>query len=124
MYCGNIPVEMAGLKRIPYSAAVKVLSVPCTGTIGVLHLLAALEEGADGVLVVACPEDNCHHLSGSRRAEKRLDRSRALLREADLAPERLRFVRLGIGHGQAFADAVNEMTARIKELGPTRKEAM
>jgi len=123
-YCGNVPVEMAGLQRIPYPAEVKVLPVPCTGTVGTLHLLKALEQGADGVLVVACPEGNCHHLNGNLRAEKRLARARALLQEAGLAPDRLQLVRLGVGQGQAFADAVSRMTARIREVGPARKEAV
>ena len=123
-YCGNVPVEMAGLQRIAYPAAVKVLQVPCTGTIGTQTLLQALEQGADGVLLVACPEGNCHHLNGNLRAEKRLAQARALLQEAGLEPDRLRFVRLGVGHGQAFADAVGEMTARVRQIGPAPKEAV
>ena len=115
-YCGNVPVEMAGLQRIQYPCTVKVLTVPCTGAIGTLHLLKALEQGADGVLVVACPEGNCHHLTGNHRAEKRVAQARALLEEAGLPQERVRFVRLGIGQGRAFAELVREMTARIKEL--------
>jgi len=123
-YCGNVPVEMAGLQRIAYPAAVKVLPVPCTGTIGTLHLLRALERGADGVLLVACPEGNCHHLNGSLRAARRLAQARALLQEAGLAPERLALENLGVGHGQAFADAVSAMAERIRKIGPARKEAV
>jgi len=123
-YCGNVPVEMAGLQRIPYPAAVRVLPVPCTGTVGTRHLLQALEGGADGVLLVACPEGNCHHLNGNLRAARRVAQARTLLEQAGLAPERLALVQLGVGHGQAFADAVSAMTERIKEIGPARKEAL
>jgi F420-non-reducing hydrogenase iron-sulfur subunit len=117
-YCGSVPVEMAGLQQASCPAEVKVLQVACTGTIGTLHLLAALEQGADGVLVVACPEDNCHHLTGNVRAGKRMAQARAVLVEAGLAPERLRLVQLGIGHGRAFAQALAEMTESIRALGP------
>jgi len=117
-YCGNVPVEMAGLQRIPYPATIKVQTVPCTGRIDVLHLLKALEEGADGVLVVACPEGNCHHLTGNERAAKRLAYAQDLLREAGMEAERLRLVNLGIGQGQAFADLVSQMSAEIEKLGP------
>ena len=123
-YCGNVPVEMAGLQRIAYPAAVKVLPVPCTGTVGTQTLLRALEQGADGVLLVACPEGNCHHLNGNLRAARRLAQARELLAQAGLAPERLALVHLGVGHGQAFADAVSAMTERIKQVGPARKEAL
>jgi len=117
-YCGNVPVEMAGLQRIPYPATIKVQTVPCTGRIDALHLLKALEEGADGVLVVACPEGNCHHLNGNERAAKRLAYAQELLREAGMEAERLRLVNLGIGQGHAFAALIAEMSAEIEKLGP------
>jgi F420-non-reducing hydrogenase iron-sulfur subunit len=115
-YCGNVAVEMAGLTRVQYPASVKVLAVPCTGTIAPLLLLKALEQGADGVLVVACPEGNCHHLTGNIRAAKHAALTQTLLEEAGLARERVRLVHLGIGQGRAFADIVREMTAVIRQL--------
>jgi F420-non-reducing hydrogenase iron-sulfur subunit len=120
-YCGNIPIETAGALRIQYPSAVRVQQVPCTGTIGVGNLLKELENGADGVLIVACPEGNCHHLSGNGRAVKRVAYTKKLLTEAGLEAERLRLVQLGIGSGRAFAEAAGEMTARIRLLGPLFK---
>jgi F420-non-reducing hydrogenase iron-sulfur subunit len=117
-YCGHVPVEMAGAQRLSYPATVKVQSVPCTGRIDELHLLKALEQGADGVLVVACPEGNCHHLTGNERVVKRMAYAQALVRETGFEAERLRLVHLGIGQGQAFADLVTSMTAAIQALGP------
>jgi coenzyme F420-reducing hydrogenase delta subunit/DNA-binding transcriptional ArsR family regulator len=37
----------------------KVLPLPCAGRLELVHLLEALEQGIDGVLVVTCPEDEC-----------------------------------------------------------------
>lgn len=117
-YCGSVPVEMAGLQQVSCPSTVKVIPVACTGTIGTLHLLSALEQGADGVLVVACPEGNCHHLTGNVRAGKRVTQARAVLVEAGLAPERVCIARLGIGHGRAFARVLAEMTETVRALGP------
>ncbi len=117
-YCGNVPVEMAGTLRLQYPASVTVQRVPCTGTIGVGHLLKELENGADGVLVVTCPPGNCHHLSGNERAVRRVAGAKKLLSEAGLESERLGLVMLGVGSGHAFADAAGEMTARIMDMGP------
>ncbi len=122
-YCGGVPVELAGAQRIAYPAAARVLPVPCTGSIEVRDLLQALEQGADGVLVVACPEGNCHHLNGNLRAAKRLAQARSLLSQAGLAPERLALERLGVGHGQAFAEAVGAMAERLRKIGPVWKGA-
>ncbi len=117
-YCGNVPVEMAGVQRIQYPATVKIDTVPCTGRIDVLHLLRALEQGADAVLVIACPEGNCHHLTGNERAAARVAYAQKLVAEAGLQAERLRFANLGIGQGRAFAGLVAELSAQIEQLGP------
>jgi coenzyme F420-reducing hydrogenase delta subunit len=37
--------------RLSYPANIKVIQVPCTGRVDTLHLLKALEEGADGIYV-------------------------------------------------------------------------
>ena len=41
--------------------------------------------------------------------------ARGMLQQAGLAPERLALVNLGVGHGQAFADAVSALADSIKE---------
>lgn len=122
-YCGNVPVEMAGVERLQYPATVKVDTVPCAGRIDLLHLLKALEQGADGVLVVACPEGTCHHLLGNQRAAARVAYAQKLVSEAGLEAGRLRFANLGIGQGRAFADLVAEVSAEVERLGPNPMRA-
>jgi F420-non-reducing hydrogenase iron-sulfur subunit len=112
-YCGSVPVELAGIRRLEYPATVKVIDVPCAGTIEPRHLLAAFEQGADGVLVVACPSGGCHHLDGERRADRRTAYARAALAEAGLDPDRLRIVHMGIGQAGSFAETVRTMCASI-----------
>ncbi len=117
-YCGGVPAEIAGVRRTGYPATVKVIDVPCTGTVAPLHLLSALEQGADGVLVVACPSGGCHHLDGERRADRRVAYARAALAEAGLDAGRLRVVHLGIGNAAAFAEAVREFGAALAATDP------
>jgi F420-non-reducing hydrogenase iron-sulfur subunit len=112
-YCGGVPVELAGIRRLGYPAAVKVVDVPCTGTLAPQHLLSALEQGADGVLVVACPSGGCHHIDGGERADRRVAYARAALAEAGLDPDRLRIVHMGIGQAHAFVEAVCGMCAAL-----------
>lgn len=116
-YCGGVPAEMAGIRRLGYPAAVKVIDVPCTGALAPLQLLSAFEQGADGVLVVACPSGGCHHLDGERRADRRVAYARAALADAGLDPDRLRVVHLGIGQAQVFVDAVRDLCATLAEVG-------
>jgi heterodisulfide reductase subunit A2 len=120
-YCGNIPIELAGTGRHQYPADVKVVDVPCTGFITSRHILSALEQGAEGVLVHACPEGACHHLTGNKRAEKRLAYCRELLKAAGMNPDRVRFADLGIGHGEAFARLVTEFSRELRKAGEPRE---
>jgi coenzyme F420-reducing hydrogenase delta subunit len=63
--------------------------VPCTGRIQPEHVLKAFESGARLVCAIACREDNCHYLEGSRRCARRVDYLRGLLDQVGLGAERL-----------------------------------
>jgi F420-non-reducing hydrogenase iron-sulfur subunit len=63
--------------------------LPCTGRLQPEHVLKAFESGARLVCVIACSEDNCHHLEGSKRCARRVDYVRGILDEIGLGAERL-----------------------------------
>lgn len=50
-YCAYAAGDLAGSMRLNYPPNVKVIQVPCTGRVDILHLLRAIEEGADAVYV-------------------------------------------------------------------------
>jgi F420-non-reducing hydrogenase iron-sulfur subunit len=118
-YCGGVPADMAGSERLTYPANIKIVSLPCTGRLDAQYVLAAFEQGADGVCVFACGPDNCHHLTGSRRAAKRVEYVKGLLAQIGLPGERLEIVHLGIGQAREFVHVVTDMTERLRALGPS-----
>jgi F420-non-reducing hydrogenase iron-sulfur subunit len=63
--------------------------VPCTGRLQPEHVLRAFESGASIVSVIACQEDNCHYIEGSKRCAHRVDYIRSILKEIGLGDERL-----------------------------------
>ncbi len=63
--------------------------MPCTGRIQPEHLLKAFESGSDLVCAIACAEDNCHYVEGSKRCARRIDHLRGILDEVGLGRERL-----------------------------------
>jgi len=105
-------LRKAGL--IPESLDVKKL--PCTGRIEVRVLLDAFEQGAEAVFVAGCRADECHNLSGSRRAEKRVGYTKKLLKELGIDPDRIEMFFVHYGETQPVVEAVREMTARISKL--------
>ena len=68
--------------------AVQIL-LPCTGQLQPEHILKVFEEGYDAVCVIACQEDNCHCLEGSKRVRLRVDYVRRMLDEMGLGGNRL-----------------------------------
>ncbi|MCG6893726.1 MAG: hydrogenase iron-sulfur subunit [Desulfobacteraceae bacterium] len=109
---------MAGSMRLEYPTNVKIILVPCSGKVDVLHLMRAIQKGADGVYVVGCLEGTCHYNEGNYRARERVEHVRTLMEEVGLEPERVRMYNLSSGEGPTFAAYAKEMTENIKELGP------
>ncbi len=118
IYCGYMAADTASALRIEYPANVKLVKLPCTGKTDTRYLLKAFEDGADGVYVVACPKGNCHHVRGNERGQLRVEHTKKLLDEIGLGGERLNMYFMSGGQGKSFAEAAEEMTERIRRLGP------
>ncbi len=119
IYCGSMAADTAGALRLTYPANVKLFRLPCTGKVDVEYILRAFEEGADGVYVVACSIGNCHHVHGNVRATRRLAYARQLLEELGLEGERLGIFYMSGSQAHAFASAAEQMTDRIRRMGPS-----
>jgi F420-non-reducing hydrogenase iron-sulfur subunit len=104
---------------------VREVLVPCTGRLQPEHVLKAFESGADVVCAVACQEDNCHYLEGSKRCARRVDYIRSILDAIGLGGERLMLFHLPGTAGEdmalasgrlAPADASNGLDARVAAI--------
>jgi F420-non-reducing hydrogenase iron-sulfur subunit len=73
-------------------AHVLVREVPCTGKVDAQYLFHALEGGARGVCVVACPHGDCRLAQGNYRAEVRVATVQRLLAEIGLDAARVQLV--------------------------------
>ena len=105
--------------RLQYSHNVRIVKLPCTGKVDALHLMKAFEDGADGAFVAGCLEGQCHYIEGNIRAKKRVTYVRRLLEEVGIEGERLEMFNLSSAMGGRFAEIVDEMTEKVKALGPT-----
>jgi len=84
-----------------------------------VHLMKAFEEGMDGVYVAGCLEGECHFLRGNLRAKKRVGHVKGILTALGINPERLQMYNLSAAMGGRFVEIAQEMTERIKALGPS-----
>jgi len=117
-FCAFAAADLAGAMRLQYSPNVRIIRLPCTGKVDAIVLMKAFEDGADGVFVAGCLEGQCHYLEGNLRAKKRVAYVKKLLAEIGIEPQRVEMYNLSSAMGARFAEIVEEMTERIKELGP------
>jgi coenzyme F420-reducing hydrogenase delta subunit len=117
-FCAFAAADLAGAMRVQYPPNVRIIRLPCTGKVDAIHLMKAFEDGADGIFIAGCLEGECHFLEGNLRAKKRVDYVKRLLEEVGTNPQRIEMFNLSSAMGGQFAEYVEEMTKRIKELGP------
>lgn len=117
-YCAYAAADLAGSMRLTYPANIKILQVPCTGRVDVIHLLKALESGVDGVFVAGCLKGECHFLQGNLRAEKRVLAVKQILCAIGMDPERVGMYNLSSAMGPRFAEIADEIVKKISDLGP------
>jgi len=117
-FCAFAAADLAGAMRIQYPPNVRIILLPCTGKVDAIVLMKAFEDGVDGVFVAGCMEGECHFVEGNLRARKRVAYVKRLLAEVQIEPERVEMFNLSSAMGGRFAEIVEEMTQRIKELGP------
>jgi len=106
-------LETAGTKRLAYPADVRPIRVMCLGRLHPGLVLKAFELGADGVLLLGCPPDECHYEFGNQRAEELFQETRAIAHLLGIEDERLRLDSVGTGEGEAFVQKVTELYDQV-----------
>jgi coenzyme F420-reducing hydrogenase delta subunit len=117
-YCAYTAADMAGSQRLSYPPNVKIIRVPCSGKVDAIHIMKALQKGADGVFVAGCLDGDCHFKNGNVRATRRVQYVKKLLDEIGIGGERVEMYSMSAGMGERFAQTASEFTEKIRGLGP------
>ena len=104
--------------RLSYTTHIKIIRVPCTGKVDILHILRSFEKGEDGVYAVGCMEGDCHYTSGNFRARKRIEQAKKILDTVGVGGERVEMFNMASSEGPRFAEVAIKMAEKIKKMGP------
>jgi F420-non-reducing hydrogenase iron-sulfur subunit len=104
--------------RLQYPSGIRIICLPCTGKVDVIHLLHSFEKGADGVYVVGCLEGACQFNAGNLRAKKRVTQAQEILEKIGVGGERVQMYNLSSSEAPRFVEIAEEMTRKIMALGP------
>jgi len=91
----------------------------CTGRVDPAFILRAFSNGADGVYVGGCWPGECHYVTeGNYHALSNVLLMKKVLAHIGLNPERLRIEWVGASEGIRFAEIMNGVSKKIRDLGP------
>jgi coenzyme F420-reducing hydrogenase delta subunit len=107
--------DMAGVQRIPYPANVRMIRMNCSARFDPYHILWAFLNGADGVLLGACPPGECHYGLGNLYAGERVEKLKAELAAHGVNPRRLRLEFLTVDDGAKFAHAAADFVTELEK---------
>jgi len=94
----------------------------CTGRVDPALVLQAFSNRADGVVIGGCWPGECHYTTeGNYHALSMVLLTRRLLKQIGVNPERLRLEWISSAEGIRFAQVMNDVAKKVKELGPLGK---
>ena len=117
-WCGYPSANLAGVNKIDYPPNVNVVRVMCSGSVEPAIIMDAFEHGADGVIVIGCLMDNCHYVSGNKKAQERVDALKMLFDIVGLDSKRLRTEWINASERTEFAKTAKAFVEEVRALGP------
>jgi F420-non-reducing hydrogenase iron-sulfur subunit len=117
-WCSYAGADLAGTSRIQYPPNARIIRVNCTGRISPEFILAALDMGADGVLVSGCHPGDCHYTSGNLKLRARWALMKKAIEQSGVDLRRVRLQWASASEAQIFADGVTKLIEQVKEIGP------
>jgi len=126
--CENSALQsarFAALLGLARPSGLRIVEVPCAGSVDMDLLVTAFRSGADGVMVLACHQESCKSVEGSELARWRVLTVQEKLEEIGLEKKRLFFGTLAPGAPFDFAKMVREMEKTLGDLdaGSEREKA-
>jgi heterodisulfide reductase subunit A len=110
--------DMAGTRRVPYPANVRIIRMNCSARFDPYHILWAFLNGADGVFLGACRPGECHYGTGNLYAKERVEILKKELAQHGVDPRRLHLEFLSVDEGEKFARAMGDFVKEIEEISP------
>jgi F420-non-reducing hydrogenase iron-sulfur subunit len=118
-WCTYTAADGAGVARMAQPPNVEIVRVMCSGRIEPMFILKAFQQGADGVIVSGChPPGDCHYVNGNFKTFRRMPLMEQLLDQFGIETERFHWGWISGAEANKWAALVQEMTERVKKLGP------
>ena len=121
-YCQNVPESKEEHRQAleeEFGKSIRLFPIPCSGRLDPVHLLKALEEFADAAFIITCPEGACRYFEGNHRAKKRVERTKKILSDIGLEPERVGILMGSKETPKTLTELAKEIFKKISQMGPS-----
>ena len=95
---------------------IRVVDLPCASRVDTFHILEAFQQGIEGVMIVACPEDDCKQEKGSARAQHSVAALEKRLSQIGLQ-DRLHFCTVAPRYPDEFDKELRQFSQKIANIG-------
>jgi heterodisulfide reductase subunit A2 len=108
--------DVAGSQHLSYPSNVRILRMNCSARFDPYHILWAFINGADGVMLGACPPGECHYGVGNLYARERFEKLRTEMSAHGVNPRRLHLEYLTVDDGRKFAETASLFEEEIRQM--------
>jgi len=119
--CGQGSANTAGVARMAYDAAIRIIRVQCTGQVGPIQIMDALTNGADAVACVGCCLGACHFFNGNVISMHRIKLMKKVFKELGYSDQFVNQYTSRAAEGETavgdFEDIIERLTTAITEKG-------
>jgi coenzyme F420-reducing hydrogenase delta subunit len=110
---GYSSLEEVGKERLSLPAEIVPIQLPCLGRLSPGIILSTFELGVSGVLLLGCPEGQCHYLTGNLEAIQIIDETRSLLKLLGYDPAQVDYLLLPAKNSDQFLDALHSFWSQL-----------
>lgn len=121
-WCSYGAADLAGVSRMEYPANIRIIRVPCSGSMSPKFILEAFRQGVDGVWVSGCHPGDCHYISGNLFARRRFAVLKNLLEYIGIEPERLHFTWISSAEAGRFQEKAKQIVEAVRGVGPAKEK--
>jgi heterodisulfide reductase subunit A-like polyferredoxin/coenzyme F420-reducing hydrogenase delta subunit len=121
-WSGAAAADQTGMRGLPYSRRFYLLPVRCLGQIDPIVMGRAFLEGANGLLLIGCNPEECHHSYGIDHTWSRVWVLKKLLDLVNLGRDRIALAHSDITKPDQFVSTVESFIKTIDALGPINRD--
>lgn len=113
--CGQGAANTAGVARMSYDPAIKIVRVQCSGQVGPMQIMDALENGADAVGVIGCCLGACHFFNGNLLSMHRIKLMKKVFKEMGYSDQQINHYTARAAEGETAIGDFEDIIERLEK---------